>query len=144
MATHSNLKCISLAAAGDLSAVQFYCMKISAADTVTTNDTAGGPVIGVLQNKPSAAGQAAEVAYDGVVKVVAGAAVTAGAFVKSLANGKIDDAVASTVDTSDAGAASDPVVGSHVLGIALDAAAADGDIIRVLITHSGAVPTTSA
>lgn len=144
MATHQSLTCVSLQAAGDLSAKQFYCMKISAANTVDTNDAAGAPVFGILQNKPAAAGRAAEVAVAGIAKVTAGAAVAAGALVKSLANGKIDDAsTAATVDASGASATA-ASTGAHVIGIAIDAASADGDVIRVALMHMGAVPGTSA
>lgn len=144
MATESNLTCITLVAAGDLSAKQFYCMKVSAADTVTTITAAGTPVIGVLQNKPSASGEAATIAISGVTKVVAGAAVAAGALVKALANGKVDDAAtAATVDASGSSATA-PSTGAHIIGIALDAASDDGEVIRVSLMHMGAVPGTSA
>lgn len=48
--------------------------------------------------------------------VIAGAAVTKGATVTGIASGKVDDTA---------------VVGAEVLGIALEAATADGDIIEV-------------
>ena len=144
MAVQEALTCISMKAAGDLSSKQFYCMKVSAANTVDTNDAAGGRVIGVLQNKPDAAGRDATVAVAGRSKAVAGAAVAAGAYVKALANGKVDDAAtAPTVDASGASATA-ASTGANVIGIALTAAAADGEVIEVLLLHCGAVPGTAA
>jgi hypothetical protein len=144
MAVQEALTCITLKAAADLSTKQYYAMKVSAANTVNVASAAGEPVIGFLQNKPSAANEAATVAYTGRTKAVAGAAVAAGAYVKVLANGKVDDA--STAMTADASGASATAAttGAHTIGIALTAASADGDVIEVLLTHSGAVPGTSA
>lgn len=144
MATEQNLTCVTFLAAGDLSTKQYYLMKLSDADTVDTQDAAGGICVGALQNKPSAAGEAATVAVYGVTKVVASAALTAPLFVKATAAGKIADASEAVVDTSDSGIAADPVIGSNVFGLLLDDAGADGDVVRVLITHSGAIPTTAA
>lgn len=133
---------ITLIAAADQSTSQYRAIKVDTAEKGAVAG-AGEFAIGVLQNKP-AAGEAATVRVAGVTKMVAGAAVAAGARVAPDAAGKAKTAVAATVNTSDAGAASDAVTASHVLGIALEAAAADGDIISVLITHSGAAPTTAA
>jgi hypothetical protein len=74
-------------AAGDLSADQFKFMNIGASGAAR-NTVNGGFVDGVLQNDPSAAGRAATVAVGGVSKVVAGAAVAAGAKVMSDATGR--------------------------------------------------------
>lgn len=133
----------TLVASGDLSTSQYLFVNVNGSGEVAVA-AAGDPAIGVLQNKPSAQGRSATVRVLGVSKVEAGAAITVGARVASNASGKAVTATAATVDTSDAGVASDAVVGSNVLGIALEAAAADGDIIPVLLLHSGAVPTTEA
>jgi hypothetical protein len=144
MATNASLTCISLVAAANLSANQYYAMRVSAADTVNVANAAGIPVVGILQNKPSAAGHEATIAYTGVTKAVAGGAVAAGALVKVLANGKLDDAsTATTVDASGASATA-ASTGAHVIGMALTAAGGDGVVFEVLLTHSGAVPGTSA
>lgn len=135
--------CITMKAGADLSSSQYLFVECSAADTVTVCNAAGERAIGVLQNDPTTNG-AATVAVSGVVKVKAGAAVSANALVKTNSSGKAITAAAATVDTSDTGGASDPVVGSYVMGIALNAASADGDIISVLLTNMGAVPTTAA
>ena len=48
------------------------------------------------------------------------------------------------VNTSDAGAANDPVIGGRVLGIALLAAGADGAATRALLVSSGIAPQTAS
>lgn len=65
----------------------------------------------------------------GTALMLAGAAITSGNPVYGLASGKIDDAVAATA----AGAS---------IGIALEAATADGDVIEVLLR--GSVPMAPA
>jgi hypothetical protein len=81
----SNLM-ITLPAAGDLSTHQF---KGIACDNTGKAALAGAGVaiVGVLQNKPSAANQAATIMAEGVTPGVAGAAVAAGASVEMDANG---------------------------------------------------------
>jgi hypothetical protein len=71
-------------------------------------------------------------------------AVTAGALLKCDAQGRVVAASAGVTNTSDAGAASDPLIGSFVIGRALAAAGAAGEIIPVLVEPQGAVPTTAA
>src|SRR3990172_8675104 len=64
---------ISYKAAGDLSAKQYYVMRISAADTVNTAATNTSQVpVGILQNDPAAANEEATVRQAGTSKVVAG------------------------------------------------------------------------
>jgi hypothetical protein len=133
---------ITLTAAADLSAKQFHAVKVDSNGAAALAG-AGENVIGVLQNKP-ASGQAASVRVYGITKLVAGAAITKGAVVAADASAKGKAASASVVNTSDAGAASDPVIGSYAFGIALEAASADLEVIAVLLTHQGAIPTTTA
>ena len=52
-------------------------------------------------------------------------------------------AVAATVNTGDAGGASDPVVGSFVMGMAL-ADGASGSLMSIFVNPMGAIPTTAA
>jgi len=61
---------ISLLAAGDLSSYQYRFVKLSADNTVDVCGN-GEQAIGVLQNKPTAAGQAARVRVFGVSRVAA-------------------------------------------------------------------------
>lgn len=110
----------SLEASGDLSASQFRFVTADANGQAAVAG-AGVPTIGVLQDKPSAAGIAGEIMGDGITKVVAGAAVTAGAQVMSDATGR---AVTATT-------------GNHIAGQALETAANAGEIISVFLKHGG-------
>lgn len=107
----------SFKAAADLSAGQYRFVELTAAQTVNVCGAITDIAIGVLQNDPDAAGKPAVVALSGTTKVVAGAAIAAGARVAPTAAGKAQTA-AST---------------QYPRAIALDAAAADGDVIEVFL-----------
>ena len=76
-----------LVAASDLSANQFYCVKISADNTVALCDTDGEVFDGILQDKPTS-GLAANVMMAGISKVECGEALSAGDHWGVDANGK--------------------------------------------------------
>lgn len=116
MAYDNKVQSISLPAAADLSAAQFKLVTVNASGQAALANTTA-LVVGVLQNKPTAAGQAATVAFAGVSKVLAAGNITAGARVTADANG---NAIAATT------------AGDAVLGVAL-AGAASGDLFPVLI-----------
>lgn len=117
------LTCISLEAGADLSAKQYYFVTVASDGQVDpTGD--GARADGVLQNDPAAAGRIATVAVAGVSRVTAGDAITRGALVASDASGK-----AVTAAQND-----------EILGLALAAAGADGDVIPVLLKFSGRAP----
>lgn len=119
--TEQNLTLLTMEAGQDLSAKQYYFVTVAADGQIDpTGD--GAEADGVLQNAPSAAGYAATVAVAGISQVVAGAAITRGASIASGSAGKAKTATS----------------GNRVLGKAMDAAAADGDIIRVLLKVQGA------
>lgn len=127
---------ISAKAASDLSAKQYFIVKITADDEI---DLAGaGEGIGVLTDEP-AAGKYGTVQVQGITKVVAGGAISAGDAITSDGNGNAVAATASTSNTS-----TGAITGSMVLGRALKTAAQSGDVIPVVITHSGALPGTLA
>ena len=90
--TESNI-CVTLLAAADLRTHQYKFVTVGSAGTValTADD---GLADGVLMNAPNT-GEAAEVAIDGIVKVLCGANVTRGGLVGSGANG-----AAKNVDTN--------------------------------------------
>ena len=117
MATEQLGQCVTLEAGSDLSATQYRFVKI-ASDGQIDQATLDAEAEGVLQNDPTTAGQAASVCINGITKVVAGAAVTRGGKVVSDASGRAIDIGANT----------------NSRGIALDAAGAAGEIIRVLLT----------
>lgn len=117
MATKQAAISISLKAAADLSTKQHYFVELSAAQTVNVCNATTDKAVGVLNNKPTAADKAAEVDILGTTKVVAGAAIAAGALVAPTAAGKAQTAVAT----------------QYARGMALEAAGADGDIIEILL-----------
>ncbi len=117
MATKQATVSISLKAAADLSLKQHLFVELTAAQTVNVCNATTDLAIGVLNNKPDAAGKAAEVDILGTTKVVAGAAIAAGARVSPTAAGKAQTTVATQFPR----------------GVALEAAGADGDIIEILL-----------
>jgi hypothetical protein len=108
----------------DLSASQFRFVNANADGEVIRNVTAGADVLGVLNNKPNAAGQACEIVVDGVAKVVAGAAITLGANGTKVMSDNQGRAVAATAT-------------NKAVGYALAAAGAAGEIIPVLLLRMG-------
>ena len=90
--------CVSLSAGEDLSAAQFHFVKLSANNTVVLCAGVTDIPAGVLQNKPSAAGQVAEVMLWGVSKLRVGAvALTYGLAVGTNATGEaVTELVAET------------------------------------------------
>ena len=74
-------------AAADLSAKQHTFVLIDTNGKVAANTVSGGPVVGVLQDKPNADGKAASVGVAGVTKLVAGGTVASGAKVMSHTDG---------------------------------------------------------
>jgi hypothetical protein len=134
---------ITREAAADLSAKQYTFVKVDSSGKAAAAGTAGEVVVGVLQNKPSASGQAATVVVTGVSKVYAGGSIDEGDLIKTANDGQALAAVKGTTNTGDAGGASDPLVGSYVVGIALSAGG-DGELVSVLLLHQGVVATTAA
>jgi len=104
----------------DFSTKKYYFVKAAASDKCSIAGD-GEISIGVLQSNPSATDLECELVADGISFVEAGAAVAEGANVASNASGKAITAVA----------------GKYILGVALKAAGADGDIIPVLLFNAG-------
>lgn len=104
----------SVPAGSDLSTKQYYLVTInSSGQLATTGD--GAYASGVLQNEPAAAGRAGAIVTRGETRVVAGGAFNAGELLGSDSSGKAVNAA-----TNDA-----------VIGQALAASLADGDIVRI-------------
>jgi hypothetical protein len=120
MAYQSVLSTISLESAADLTAKQYFFVKVDTAGKAALCGD-GENAIGVLQNDPNT-GQAAAIAIDGVSKVVAAAAITTGAAVASNADGKAVTAAS----------------GEFILGIALETGA-DGRTISIALNKNGKV-----
>ena len=118
-----NILTITRSAGSDLSAKQFFAVKATAdggCDLAGANER----VLGVLTNDPKTAGAAA-VQVAGVARVVAGGAFAAGDYLKADAAGK---AVKQT------GEAAGTLV--EVFAVALEAAAADGDQVEILLARA--------
>lgn len=120
MASQNDVQIITATAGEDLSAKQYYLVKLSADDTVKLCAAATDVPIGVLQNEP-ASGEVAAVATLGKVKIVAGAAIAAGVLIGTASTGKVDAKTPGT-DTTE-----------YVIGQVTKASAADGDLLEALI-----------
>jgi hypothetical protein len=112
---------ISLEANADLSAKQHTIMHIVAANRVTFGTGGTTKNIGVLQNKPAAAGRAAEVRVAGLSKLQIGASVSVGDHITADSAGR---GVGTTTD------------GHICVGYALEAGdAADETITLLILPH---------
>jgi hypothetical protein len=91
---------ISLLAARDLSSYQYCFVKISADNTVDYATAGTDKIIGILQNKPAAAGAAARVRVFGASRLVAvDTSCTYGTWVTATNNGSYKgQGVATTTD----------------------------------------------
>lgn len=110
------LSTLAAVAAADLSGKQYHAVRHSAAGQVNqSSDAADTAYAGVLLNKPEA-NEHATVGRGGIGKITCGAAVSANALITTNGSGR---AVAiSSGDTS------------MVIGRVLEAATADGDIVK--------------
>lgn len=125
MAVSQDVDVISVPAAYSLASYQFHavlsdaagnaCIQTNIAPTIGT-----APVIGILQNKPAAAGRAARIAIGGVSKMVAGEAITAGEVVYPTTGGL---ALGSAYGAC----------GTSAIGVALSAASGSLSVFQVLI-----------
>ena len=140
MSFNANYVNISVPAGANLSAKQNHFVKINSSGAAVLAG-AGEAAIGVLVNDPTS-GQTAAVQISGIAKVKAGASITAGAQVAVNADGEAVSATLGRTNTTDT-SATDALIGSNVMGIALEGAA-ENDVIAVLITQAGAAPTTAA
>lgn len=111
-----------LVATATLAAKQYYVVQASStAGECKVGTSATSKLLGIVQNDP-AAGEAALVAAVGICKAAAEASVTYGSFLTCSSTGRVKT-------TSSAG--------NFVIGKALAASSAAGDIIAVLLDVSG-------
>lgn len=115
MSTQGDMDVIGVVAGADLSAAQYKIVAVGGT-IAATNLTA----LGVLLNKPQS-GEAASVAYEGHVKVYAGAAIIAGAGLKVTTSGYAITATS----------------GSGVFGKALDTVSS-GSLVSALVDFTTA------
>lgn len=133
---------VTYVAGADLSTKQYYAVELNSSGQVVV--AGAGQFFGVLQNKP-ASGEAATVRIRGRTKWLTASAMAVGAYVASDAAGKATTATKGKTDTSDAGAASDPLIGSIVAGRYVHTVASvSGDLAAVELAPMGVVPTTLA
>jgi hypothetical protein len=116
---------ITFKAAATLAAYQYHAVVLSAANTVTVAG-ANAIVIGILQNKPDAAGEAATVRMVGESKMVAGERMDLGTMITSKSDGHGERADANA---------------EHCYAIALESCSSDGEIVSVLLNHCDAYAT---
>lgn len=72
MAFEQNVRFRTVPASGNLSANQYYLVKLSTTGQAAVQTTRGGVVFGSLYDKSTAAGISTRVAWDGTVKIWAG------------------------------------------------------------------------
>lgn len=131
----------------DLSAKQFFAVDLANSSGVAKAaaiSAAGQRAVGILQNAPTSGAVAVIRALGRITKMISGGSVTAADTVGLTSAGKAKTAVKGRTDTSDSGGATDPLIGSHTLGVALVSGASDGDAIQVLLCPICAAPTTAA
>ncbi len=109
-------------AGGDLSTKQFHFVNMDSNGRVFLSATAGARLFGVLQEKPSAQGQACLVAGSGISKVVAEGPVAKGALVVASTAGQ---AITSSTSIH------------HRVGQALEEATVLGDLIAIRLLPLG-------
>lgn len=119
-AIEQGLITVAIPASTDLSAKQYYLMKIDTNGQLAVCGEGGNPV-GVLQDAPAAANRPGCVAVGGITRVLAGGSFNPGDRLSSDSNGK-----AVAVGSSD----------DYCIGIAL-AAGASGKIAHMLIQKTG-------
>jgi len=121
---------VTFTAGEDLSAVRYSPVALNADGNVVAC-AAGADAIGFLQNKPGN-GEAAVVRVAGITKAVANGAISVGSKVDAAGAGKVRaQAGTHTTDTT----TGDVTASFNILGVALEAAAADNDVITVLIAR---------
>lgn len=76
-----------LVAEGDKSDYQHHFMKLNGTDFTFTLCSAGAVPLGILQNKPAAAGRVGQIRRVGISKLIIEDTITAGELLKSNGNG---------------------------------------------------------
>jgi hypothetical protein len=126
---------ISFPTITDLSAKQFYFGVLDNTGNIVVNSTAGGPVLGVIQDGPAASAtstRATALRLGGPTKVVCGGSFNPGDLITSDATGKAVKYTGATVFTG----TPYTVSGSQVVGVALSAGAS-GDLATINFNPQG-------
>jgi hypothetical protein len=107
-------------AGADLSALQYYFVKLSTTDTVVVCAAATDVPIGILQNAPTS-GQEATIMVTGISKVNSNAALSIGDLIGTAGDGQADAKVPGT-DTTE-----------YVVGVVLEASGAAGELATATV-----------
>ena len=110
----------SYVTAADLSAKKYYIGAVDASGNLALGSAGTDFCIGVIQDGGTASGDIASVATEGIVMCVAGVAINEGDMITSGAAGK---------------AASTTTANNKCIGMAVSAAAADGDLFLVDMSY---------
>jgi hypothetical protein len=130
MATYREALEISFVAGADLRNYPFAPVRLDATTGRVVLAGANERAIGILQNKPNA-GETASVMLYGISKAVAAGAITIGSPVVAAGNGRV--AAAGTFHNHGAASSNPPTAQQRILGFALTAATAAGQVIEVLL-----------
>jgi hypothetical protein len=128
-------------AAADLRLLQNTFVAMDTNAKAAAASAAGQDCIGVLLNAPNT-GEIAIVRRRGYAKVTASASINPGVPLATTAAGLSKSAVTGRTDTSDAGAANDPALGSFVLGRA-ETAGTNGALHTIYVERLGEIPQTA-
>ena len=107
-------------AGADLSALQYYFVKLSTTDTVVVCAAATDVPIGILQNAPTS-GQEATIMVTGISKVNSNAALSIGDLIGTAGDGQADAKVPGT-DTTE-----------YVVGVVLESSSAAGALATATV-----------
>lgn len=122
MAVSHDLMSWTREADADLSEKQYYFVKLAASNKMSICSSQGEQAFGVLQNKPDADGIPGTVMIEGITNLIChDTNIVVGSLLTTDANGKAE--VAASAD--------------FVRAIALEAAAAEDDVIAVKLIDSG-------
>jgi len=136
-------------AAADLSSYQYCAVKRNSAGKWALCSTVGERADGILQNAPAQDEIADVVVMPGVrckMKVGAGSLAPGDLLKVQASTGRGIAISAGVVNTSDAGGATDAVIGSYAVAVVFDkvGTVADGTVLQVIFRPGGVVPTTAA
>jgi hypothetical protein len=120
---------VSFIAGADLRDYQYAPVSLDANGRVVLA-SANSRCIGILQNKPNS-GQAASVMLYGITKAIASGAITVGSPVIAAANGRVS--AAGNFHNHGASSSNQPTGQQRIIGFALTAATAAGQVIEVLL-----------
>ena len=130
MATYREALEISFVAGADLQNYPFAPVRLDAATGRVVLAGANERAIGILQNKPNV-GETAVVMLYGISKAVAAGPISIGSPVVAAGNGRVS--AAGTFHNHGAASSNPPTGQQRILGFALTAATAAGQVIEVLL-----------